>query len=91
MDLFTPMSLFVFFTFLLQYGSLLSIYGCYQYGKLSGRRLSAYHAETDTEQGSYMPLSNEEGSSPQKDYDTFKLPRICTCAFEVIFQVVFSQ
>ncbi|KAH7532486.1 hypothetical protein FEM48_Zijuj04G0025000 [Ziziphus jujuba var. spinosa] len=75
-------------------GSLLSIYGCYQYNKLN--RLRFCRVRTDTEQGPYMPLISEESTSIlrkknalnlQEDGHTTGLPRTCNYVFEILFQM----
>lgn len=93
-----PPNLFVCYSlnFLLQCGSLLSIYGCFQYNKLNRLRLSVRDVGTDTEQGPYMPLMCEESTSilrnknasnPQEDGHTSGFRRICNFIFEILFQV----
>lgn len=74
--------------FIVQFGSLLSIYGCYQYGKLG--------TGTDSEQGFYMPLLYNDGMNKSRMRKTLDSPQekfllrtesIWSYLFQVIFQV----
>ncbi|CAN6574984.1 unnamed protein product [Malus baccata var. baccata] len=71
-------------------GSLLSMYGCFWCKKTSSTRtLGDYdHVGTDAENGTYIPLENEEkDSSPQ---DESCLPRAaakCSRVFEAMFEM----
>ncbi|RVW46447.1 hypothetical protein CK203_067329 [Vitis vinifera] len=79
---------FTLVTIYFGFGSLLSIYGCYQYDKMSG--------VTDSEQGSYMPLLYGDGINKSRMRKTLGSPEensllqteaIWSHLFQVIFQV----
>ncbi|KAM1009385.1 hypothetical protein FF1_044833 [Malus domestica] len=81
---------FTLVTIYFGFGSLLSIYGCFWCKKTSSTRtLGDYdHVGTDAENGTYIPLENEEkDSSPQ---DESCLPRAaakCSRVFEAMFEM----
>ncbi|XP_062106888.1 uncharacterized protein LOC133818178 isoform X1 [Humulus lupulus] len=82
---------FTLLTVYFGYGALLSIYGCYQY-RLRNKKSNVSHFETNTGQGSYMPLISNDTerntSNPKKDdCYMFQLPRIFTYVFEILFQM----
>ncbi|TQD98075.1 hypothetical protein C1H46_016340 [Malus baccata] len=81
---------FTLVTIYFGFGSLLSIYGCFWCKKTSSTTtLGDYdHVGTDAENGTYIPLENEEkDSSPQ---DESCLPRAaakCSRVFEAMFEM----
>ncbi|KAL6325169.1 hypothetical protein AAG906_023014 [Vitis piasezkii] len=79
---------FTLVTIYFGFGSLLSIYGCYQYDKMSG--------VTDSEQGSYMPLLYGDGINKSRMRNTLdsseensllQTEAIWSHLFQVIFQI----
>ncbi|XP_031249877.1 uncharacterized protein LOC116107719 isoform X2 [Pistacia vera] len=83
---------FVLVTFYFGFGSLLSIYGCYQYHKISSGNLNVQHGETDAEQGNFMPLTNGENANKHEMRNVLNTqekssPAIISCLFQVVYQM----
>ncbi|CAK7328094.1 unnamed protein product [Dovyalis caffra] len=78
------------------FGSLLSIYGCYQYYKRGGAGFYEPHVRRDTEQEYYIPLTHgdktnileqRKSSDPQQEIHSSQAASICSYLFQVIFQM----
>ncbi|XAR51883.1 hypothetical protein NMG60_11006668 [Bertholletia excelsa] len=80
------------------FGSLLSIYGCYQHSKMKTmkKELSAHYVRIDAEQGLYAPLTDretaykigvEENMKPQEQNDCFPTIGFLCHVFHIIFQM----
>ncbi|KAJ0053507.1 hypothetical protein Pint_02763 [Pistacia integerrima] len=83
---------FVLVTFYFGFGSLLSIYGCYQYHKISSGNLNVQHGETDAEQGNFMPLTNGENANKHEMRNVLNTqekssPAIISCLFQIVYQM----
>ncbi|PQQ15804.1 uncharacterized protein Pyn_33584 [Prunus yedoensis var. nudiflora] len=70
-------------------GSLLSIYGCWWYNKISSMGTSGdYHVGTDAEDGAYIPLEyQEKDSNPEEESCLHLAAAKCTYVFEAMFQM----
>lgn len=77
-------------------GSLLSVYGCYQYHLISSRDLDVRHVGRDAEHGSYVPLTYRERthihkarsvSGSREENCFFQAAAVCSYVFEVLFQM----
>ncbi|XP_057983891.1 uncharacterized protein LOC131168464 isoform X2 [Malania oleifera] len=86
-----------FFSFLKvhHFGSVLSIYGCYQYHR-SWRDFNGHRVETDAEQGSYVPLAYREAttivetgknSCAHEENHFHERSGVCKYVFQVMFQM----
>ncbi|XP_038716665.1 uncharacterized protein LOC120010053 isoform X2 [Tripterygium wilfordii] len=72
-------------------GALLSIYGCFQYHKISSRDLNEHHVSIDAEQGYYTPLTCQERTDVpevRKDEEIHVSQAIRTSSY--VFQVIFQ-
>ncbi|MBA0702864.1 hypothetical protein Goari_020631 [Gossypium aridum] len=77
------------FTSFLQFGTLLSIYGCYQHHKTN-----VQHVKLDGEKGYYTPLTDRKDTNVrmkalnlQEQCDVSQAAGIISYLFQVIFQV----
>lgn len=70
-------------------GSLLSIYGCWWYNKISSMVTSGdYHVGTDAEDGAYIPLEyQEKDSNPEEESCLHLAAAKCSFVFEAMFQM----
>ncbi|XP_022741899.1 uncharacterized protein LOC111293428, partial [Durio zibethinus] len=59
---YTPWT-FTLVTIYFGFGTLLSIYGCYQHKKMSSCDFDVDNVRIDSEQGYYMPLTNRNGTN----------------------------
>lgn len=66
-------------------GSLLSVYGCFQYKKQMRTRVTADQLGNDAENGIRLPLIKTENEK-RKSSDS-KTLRSCVQLFQIIFQV----
>lgn len=96
LDLFSPINFIIHYdlSFSLYFGSLLSIYGWYQYHTISNYDSNVQHVRIDTEQGYYMPLTYgksanvlRKASNPQEKYYVAQAAGVTSYLFQVIFQV----
>ncbi|KAL5860503.1 hypothetical protein ACOSQ4_001799 [Xanthoceras sorbifolium] len=84
---------FILVTIYFAFGSVLSLYGCYQYHKISSGSLNVDHDSIDAERGIFMPLTNGEYTNTLgkqkalKRQDEFQAPGIISFLFLVIFQM----
>lgn len=69
----------------LQMGSLLSVYGCFQYKKQMRTRLPADQVGNDAESGFRLPLI--KGEKEKRKSSDSKTLRSCVHLFQIIFQV----
>ncbi|XP_044502897.1 uncharacterized protein LOC123223665 isoform X2 [Mangifera indica] len=82
---------FVLVTFYFGFGSLLSIYGCYQYHKMISGNLNVLD-ETDSEKGNFMPLTNGENANKHEMRKVLNTqerssPAIISYLFQVVYQM----
>ncbi|KAK0591048.1 hypothetical protein LWI29_034922 [Acer saccharum] len=84
---------FMLVTIYFAFGSLLSMYGCYQYHKVNSGSLNVDPGGIDAERGNFMPLANEECKitlekrKALNGQDEFQAPGIISFLFQVIFQM----
>ncbi|GLU02070.1 hypothetical protein SLE2022_193400 [Rubroshorea leprosula] len=85
---------FTLITFSFGFGSLLSIYGCYQYHTISNYDSNVQHIGIDAQQGYYMPLTYgksanvlRKASNPQEKYYVSQAAGVTSYLFQVIFQI----
>ncbi|KAL5540634.1 hypothetical protein UlMin_043209 [Ulmus minor] len=87
---------FTLLTIYFGFGSLLSIYGCYQYSILRSTSSGVSIVGTDTEEGAYVPLTGEETTNTDRkrnilklreENHIFQLPGKCTYIFEILYQM----
>ncbi|KAI9178567.1 hypothetical protein LWI28_027976 [Acer negundo] len=84
---------FMLVTIYFAFGSLLSMYGCYQYHKINSGSLNVDHGGIDAERGNFMPLANGECKitlekrKALNGQDEFQAPGIISFLFQVIFQM----
>ncbi|XVE67895.1 hypothetical protein DITRI_Ditri09bG0024700 [Diplodiscus trichospermus] len=85
---------FTLVTIYFGFGTLLSIYGCYQHQKMSSCAFNAQHVRIDAEQGYYMPLTNRKDANVKRK--TLNLQERCNVSqsagissylFQVLFQI----
>ncbi|XP_012449930.1 uncharacterized protein LOC105772950 isoform X1 [Gossypium raimondii] len=76
------------------FGTLLSIYGCYQHHKMSSCGSNGQHVKLDTEQGYYTPLTNRKDADVrrkalnlQEQCDVSQAAGVINYLFQVIFQM----
>ncbi|GLT33252.1 hypothetical protein SLA2020_078560 [Shorea laevis] len=85
---------FTLITFYFGFGSLLSIYGCYQYDIISNYDSNVQHVGIAAEQGYCMPLTYgksanvlRKASNPQEKYYVSQAAGVTSYLFQVIFQI----
>ncbi|XVF16379.1 hypothetical protein REPUB_Repub10bG0026300 [Reevesia pubescens] len=85
---------FTLVTIYFGFGTLLSIYGCYEHQKMRSCGFNVQHDMIDAEQGCYMPLTNRKDTNverkalnPQARCNISRAAGISSYLFQVIFQM----
>ncbi|XVE83999.1 hypothetical protein DITRI_Ditri16bG0133600 [Diplodiscus trichospermus] len=85
---------FTLVTIYFGFGTLLSIYGCYQHHRMSIFGATVQHGRIDAEQGCYVPLANRRDTNvqgktlnPEERCSVSQAARISSYLFQVIFQM----
>ncbi|KAK8672532.1 hypothetical protein V6N13_110898 [Hibiscus sabdariffa] len=85
---------FTLVTIYFGFGTLLSIYGCYQHNKINSCSFDVQHVRIDAEQGYLTPLTNRKDTNvqrkalnPQESCNVSQAAGISSYLFQVIFQM----